>query len=296
MSPDEWKVFHDTIALAQTQIDLDYPGKLSVWEAGADLHNKLADEIHWACQFFPWHRLFLTSMERKLQKINPKFYFPWWNSAAVWDKPESAPIWKYVGTNGNSVNGDIFGGKPLHEGTSNNPLRRDYTSLAGLPAQEVFSAIYQKSLKKGGFKEWSQDMEVQHGYLHYIVGGENGQLFSMYSPLDPIFYMHHAHMDFLYVQAQSGWVASKLGASSQLRDNCDAKYKLSGFNNLFGEVMVLRPNSGYFQSLLRVCFARTAAQTHKQCGLELHKSGIHRRFIHIKQQRAGSYEQQRRQV
>ncbi len=73
-----------------------------------------------------------------------------------------------------------------------------------LISRETYNEKYQRSLLEGGFERWSEEVEILHGTLHTLVGENNGQMSSMYSPLDPIFYLHHGHIDYLCMNAQAG--------------------------------------------------------------------------------------------
>ena len=131
-------------------------------------------------------------MEKRLQTINPAFAFPYWSSGRDAANPLSAPQWNFIGTNGSPVQGDVFGGKALLDtlngGTK--PLERDYTTMQGLPTNSLWTGIYQQTLTTGGFAPFAQLMETNHGTLHVIVGGANGQMTTYCSPTDPVFYMY----------------------------------------------------------------------------------------------------------
>jgi hypothetical protein len=60
-------------------------------------------------------------------------------------------------------------------------------------------------------------MEILHGKLHIRVGENNSQMSSKFAPLDPIFYLHHAHFDFLWTTAQAGWNANRMPLDSRFK-------------------------------------------------------------------------------
>ncbi|KAI8896081.1 hypothetical protein BC833DRAFT_118686 [Globomyces pollinis-pini] len=210
LTDGEWRTYIDTIRRSK---------ELGIWERAAQLHNTLNVEIHHNCLFFFWHRYFLADMERQLQTINPNFFFPYWDSARESNSLSRSRIWQYVGTFGNPVNGGVFGTDLLSEVGQRRPLARNIASLESLngrfPSVELYSNIFRQSLANGGFERWAVDMEIWHGTLHVQTGGPGGQLSGMFSPLDPLFYTHHAHMDLLWVQAQAGWMTSNLGPNGQ---------------------------------------------------------------------------------
>lgn len=240
----EWDTFISTIQQAQTQRDPNTG--LTLWEQAADLHNSLSGSIHWNCVFFFWHRLFLQQMEQKLQEINPNFFFPYWDSSREWDRADESIVFQRVGRNGMPVSNDIFNGAALI-GSKNTPLRRDYSSLNGkLVALETYNDLFTQSLTNGGFEKWSQDAELSHGVLHISVAGVDGQMKTMWSPLDPIFYMHHGHMDYLWMQAQAGWKSANLGDGAQYGGKpiagevCGPDTELPGYSNKLSDVVEIR--------------------------------------------------------
>ena len=239
MTAQEWQTYQSTLRQAAATPDSDMP-HLSIWEAAASFHNQKNNEIHWTCSFFWWHRMFITQVERKLQKINPDFFFPYWDSASMSENPMASSHWKYIGTTGTPLQGDVFKGQALQTDT-NRSLYRSFTGGSiTLPQTAIYDSIFQDSLKLGGFKQWAKDMEIKHGYLHNSVGG---QMSGMYSPVDPLFYMHHGHLDSMWAQAQVGWKNAGLTSSSQVGGNlangavCTLNSRLPGYSNVFNDVL-----------------------------------------------------------
>jgi hypothetical protein len=215
VSENEWRVIIETIQSAQTTRDPNSRNGLSIWEEAANQHNVMAPVIHWSCTFFPWHRIFLRDVERKLQQIHPDFFFPYWDSAEEWNRADNSIVWQKFGRNGNPVSGDIFGGARLrgHDGSA---LKRGWSTLnRRLVSKDTYNEQYQRSLREGGFENWAQEMEILHGTVHIRVGENNSQMSAMYAPLDPLFYLHHGHFDFLWTTAQGGWTANRLPLDSQ---------------------------------------------------------------------------------
>jgi Common central domain of tyrosinase len=187
MTSADWNTFVTTLQRAQNTVDPSSTTGLTYWESASAMHSQLSRQIHWNCVFFAWHRLFLVHIERKLQSLNPNFFFPYWDSGAVSTSADSAPLWKYIGTNGNPARNNPFGSKNIREGNNRGrPLRRDYTSLRGLPSGQLWNALFLQSLRQNGFAQWARQMEINHGTLHNLVGGAGGQMTTYYSPADPV--------------------------------------------------------------------------------------------------------------
>ena len=205
----EWEMIVDTIKKAQQQPDDDIKN-LSIWEAGAQVHLDLSadsagkERIHGNCMFLFWHRIFLTEMEKSLQKINSKFFFPYWDTAKQWEDVEAASVWKYLGGKGNPLSNGIFGNAPFKVKGFEKPLSRTtHAWNERLYPSQFYDKLLNSSLtQKSGFAGWASDLEVSHGTFHVEVGGDQGQMSQMGSPLDPLFYLHHANIDYIWLQAQ----------------------------------------------------------------------------------------------
>ncbi len=140
MTAADWQTYTSTIQAAK--LIMDPTSNLSVWETAAKFHADNEAQIHWTCAFFFWHRYYLIETEQKLQKINPDFFFPWWNTTQVWNNQMSSVIWKHVGGAGSPVHGDIFGGKPMYQSVGHgNPLSRPFTAamLGNWPSQTLYN-------------------------------------------------------------------------------------------------------------------------------------------------------------
>ena len=82
LTDQEWEIYTTTIRAAAQMPGTT--GGRTVWEEFAQFHISMAQEIHGNCQFLPWHRMFLSYAERRLQQINPNFAFFYWDSAREW--------------------------------------------------------------------------------------------------------------------------------------------------------------------------------------------------------------------
>ena len=218
VTESEWKMIVDTIKLAQKTAEKGDPDGYSIWEAGADTHLDASNpdskkRVHNSCMFFGWHRVFLVEMEKKLQALNKDFFFPYWDSPKQWGNADNAPVWKYLGGKGSPVTNDIFGGARFKLKGFEKPLGRTSGILnENLVASETYDDLLAKNIKakaSAGYGGWSQEVELQHGTVHVTIGGDNGQMSAMASPLDPLFYLHHAHLDYLWLQAQVQWTEMK---------------------------------------------------------------------------------------
>ena len=160
--------------------------------------------------FFPWHRVFLRQFELALQ-------------AAVNDKSITLPFWDWTLNGPNDPFTPNFlggnGDKAQNYNVTSGPfafvqgnfrvtvwdmplgfpeLRRDFGEEAGsrLPsADDVMSALTKVPYSHGP-DSWENFVEgVLHDPVHRWVGGN---MWFPSSPNDPVFFLHHCHLDLLW--------------------------------------------------------------------------------------------------
>ena len=226
MSPEDVQVFRSTIRQAINTPDPDKPST-SIWQNAADMHSSIASEIHNGATFFFWHRIFLSSIEKKLQTLNPKFYFPYWQAAnefqsGRWQNSVAMSLTDLTDT---SVKTD-----------------RDLQNMDLISPAEWADLIQQSILNRQGFNHFapSPQAELLHGTLHVAVGGTSGDMSRMRSPRDALFYLHHANLDVLWSNAQVEWGKRDLPqVGAAMPDQTASKYDspIPGFNNKFADVL-----------------------------------------------------------
>jgi tyrosinase len=114
-------------------------------------------------RFLSWHRVYLYKMEVLLGHYIPDIRIPYWD----WANDHELPSW---------VN------KP--SGVTRGP---DTTRT--LPTAADVSDILMKST----YIEFTSILEDAHNHVHNWAGGTMKDL--MYSPKDPMFWLHHANVD-----------------------------------------------------------------------------------------------------
>lgn len=177
MTQFDWDVYTTTLQAAVVTTE-ETP--ISIWVEAAAFHAKLYNKIHNNCEFLFWHRLFITDVERKLQLINPLFFWPIWNEGICalinigldHNVIETSPHWAFTGTSGMPVPDGLFAYrnlsstsfdasqsfsssdyKSLNAGTGTwNFLVRNFTMddlNNALPGNELFATFFDKSTKEG---------------------------------------------------------------------------------------------------------------------------------------------------
>jgi hypothetical protein len=147
--------------------------------------------------FFPWHRLYLSMVEKRLQEINPMVTIPYWDWSYDWADPLKSPLFSSemgmdvtVGARGDCRYRRNF---PRQHCLARNYNAREFTSFYPSP---TINAIV-KSARN--YDQFRQRVEyVPHGIVHAAVGGQNGDMTAMHSPNDPIFWLHHSNVDRLW--------------------------------------------------------------------------------------------------
>lgn len=195
------------------------------WALQAFIHGNCTNFT--SCQhgnwyFPPWHRSFVYYFEQLIQGFTGYSFFrlPYWD----WSRTHSVP-------------GSFYGsGNPLDDNLSlrPSPCRSAPTAGRGRSATDKFSqndldtyvgpAVINRILQNpdyatfgGGNPGTGQLEATPHNFVHRWVGGpKQSNMVQTFSPMDPIFWMHHANIDRLY----SNWLARGFStpSSAQWRD------------------------------------------------------------------------------
>ncbi|WP_190106952.1 tyrosinase family protein, partial [Streptomyces tanashiensis] len=147
--------------------------------------------IHQTSHFLPWHREFIRRFEIKLQEHDASVSLPYWDSTV--DQSPSDPLWKpdFLG----QFDGMWRLGRVLGMDT--------------LPTQSQV----QTNQQRGTYAEFWPELEGDiHNPPHRWVGGV---MRSSASPGDPVFFLHHAWIDMLWVRWQRNHPGAPFVASGQ---------------------------------------------------------------------------------
>ncbi|BFU43602.1 tyrosinase MelC2 [Krasilnikovia sp. MM14-A1004] len=180
---------------------------------------------HRSPSFLPWHRQFLLDFERALQAIDPRVNLPYWD----WTDRDASktPFTKdFLGGDGRSSDNQVTDGPFAFSGgkwtisvsgDSRKFLRRELgASQQPLPsASDVRSVLGQNtydvspwnSTSSSGFRNLIEGWRGPnlHNRVHVWVGGD---MTSGTSPNDPVFWLHHCHIDKLWADWQKAHPSS----------------------------------------------------------------------------------------
>lgn len=167
------------------------------WNRLAAQHQDHCPHSNW--WFLPWHRAYLYYFERVCQDIlnNPSFALPYWD----WTRSPRipGPFWSGI-LNGNGIS-------PA--------LNREISANTDIPSEFVGQEVISRLMNTGSLQTIysgkpsdlgqrtaavSGEFEgTPHNNVHAYIGGVMGNYLS---PLDPIFWLHHANMDRLWASWQ----------------------------------------------------------------------------------------------
>jgi tyrosinase len=158
------------------------------WTNQASIHYNSCPHGTWF--LLPWHRAYLVYFERICQKLtgNATFALPYWN----WTDNPAVPDVFYA-------SGDVLNDttKVLAKGT---PIPAEFVShsvLEGILEETNFQIF--GSSKATTLRPPVGDGPLEatpHNNVHGLIGGDMG---TYMSPLDPVFWTHHAMLDFCWV-------------------------------------------------------------------------------------------------
>jgi tyrosinase len=183
---------------------------------------------HMAPTFFPWHRQFLLVFEGELRELDRDVTIPYWDWTA--DNASTSALWAadFMGGDGRTSDGRVVTG-PFAYRTGNWPItygvtqEKYLTRYLGRPDRPIAlptkaelddalsmatydMAPWNSAPSTEGFRNriegWPVD-ESEGGYLHNRVHQwVGGHMVGAASPNDPVFWLHHAFIDLIWVRWQ----------------------------------------------------------------------------------------------
>jgi tyrosinase len=216
MTPQQKSAFIEAILILKNNVDsVLRPGQQSRYDDFVQIHknsmgrgNPLTPNPHLSPLFYPWHRVLIRQFELALQAAanDPTITLPYWNWQLTGaDTPFTSD---FMGSNGDNLQDQRVTSGPFSreqsqfdvrvwdEDIGNTGIRRDLGANGTLPsALDVISALNRTPywMAESG---WENVSELQlHNPVHAWIGGSMAQASS---PNDPIFFLHHCHLDLLW--------------------------------------------------------------------------------------------------
>ncbi|EPZ35886.1 Di-copper centre-containing protein [Rozella allomycis CSF55] len=149
--------------------------------------------------FLPWHRHFINKFEQELRKVNANVTLPYWDWSLDAAHPEKSPILssKYMGSS--SQGGCIPDGPFKNFTVKGNCVKRTFNpnppkTITTFHSTSLLGELIRKNYTS--YDEFRSAIEGSpHGVPHTFIGGD---MSTMRSPADPLFYLHHAFIDKLW--------------------------------------------------------------------------------------------------
>ncbi|KAK9765592.1 hypothetical protein K7432_005953 [Basidiobolus ranarum] len=200
LSTQEWDDFVNAVKALHTG------PPPTIYDKFVDIHLQNVPVAHAIPGFFPWHRMFVKAFEQQLQQINPNVAVPYWDWPLDSQAPEKSVIWstKHFGSSGDA---SCVSDGPFAGWIMNTPqphcLRRKWNKgkqISALYPPELLSRILNEAKSYSEFRTAIE--AAPHGLVHVNIGSDGGDLSTMWSPNDPIFWVHHAFVDKIWTDFQ----------------------------------------------------------------------------------------------
>jgi tyrosinase len=156
-----------------------------------DIHANMDHRMHsmngpvGTRRFLSWHRVYLLKFEAELKLIDSTLFIPYWN----WAVDRHVPNWlkDFLPQGTTDLNCKIL---TVTRFPGTDP------DVPSLPTQGDLDDV----LSKSTFMQFTIALEGVHNIVHAWTGGTRGKVQGtmndiMYSPADPIFWLHHAFVD-----------------------------------------------------------------------------------------------------
>jgi tyrosinase len=136
-------------------------------------------------RFLPWHRVYLVKFEAELRLLDNTLFVPYWD----WINDRTVPAWldDLLPQGLSDLNGDPI---DVTRSPGDDPDTPD------LPAQPDLDGVNAQNQ----YVPFTSALEGIHNTVHNWVGGTMSDI--MYSPCDPLFWMHHSFIDRVWASWQ----------------------------------------------------------------------------------------------
>lgn len=197
MTWDEWSRY---LAAVKKMYIPDSTGR-SKADRFTRIHLDNASVAHNTAHFLPWHRWFTYLYEEELRKFDADVTIPYWDWTFDAQAPLKSPLFRpeYLGLKtGKAGDCNWIVSYPKRHCVVRNYHHKSFGTLYG--RRTIDRLITDTRMSWAEFAELFESSP--HGIVHYKVGGPGGDLADMASPNDPLFFLHHSMVDYIWVQRQ----------------------------------------------------------------------------------------------
>jgi tyrosinase len=216
------------------------------YDSFVDVHSS-ASNAHGGVEFLPWHRRFLHDFETQLQRLSNdcSLTVPYWNWAEETGDFGGSVVW-HANRLGSLKSGCIQDG--LAAGWVNEVggcvRRSPKTTTDGvLPSWKTMVETLEALPEYTGRAGVCSLIEnsLGHGPVHVMIGGggggEIGDMATILSPRDPVFFLHHAFVDRQFYYWQEYHLLHKTSAVTNSCGDLKECNRLGVFNVMANEYM-----------------------------------------------------------
>lgn len=210
-------------------------GGLSEWEQLTQLHFMHGDEAHGGCYFLPWHRLFLLKIENLMRVHEPDVTMPYWDWTRDSLDASVSEIWgsEYIG-------GAQRENQPIPDGPFAGLVSRfpDWHTVARnfwSGSSRNMNAFWtwndlERVVSQQSWADFADGIESAHILPHNEIGGDMRSTDT--APNDPVFYLHHGYVDYLYQIRQQRNFVTEFGGTHDFATGtvaCDPEMIFNAF-------------------------------------------------------------------
>ena len=159
----------------------------------ANKHWQIRKQVHGCSQFLPFHNIFLYDLETHLRRYNKNITLPYWNWTRYHDTPLNDPVIKLFGDDFRKRRNNCTITSFNWTFQDNSCLERTFNDKSGNHVS--WYKIYNLT-NVSNYTLMERYLEQIHAYMHVWVGGS---MITHYSPRDPLFYLHHAFVDKIWI-------------------------------------------------------------------------------------------------
>ncbi|KAF8602082.1 Di-copper centre-containing protein [Ceratobasidium sp. AG-I] len=214
------------------------------------IHMDTNNLDHFTAIFLPWHRWFLHTLQDNLKnQCGFKGTIPFWDWSRDVATLPVAPVFNGSATHGLGTFGSTATGFNVTNGAFNSTIRqypaphhlqRNFTLYpfrnspfpftpydVNLPAPQAFTPEIMDSIvsgSTGNFTDFAYKIDGRraqgpHNAAHLMTGGDMASL--LWSPNDPIFWLHHAQLDCTWARWQQKNGANLMAFGGGLKQDLD---------------------------------------------------------------------------
>ncbi|MBC9000009.1 tyrosinase family protein [Pseudomonas sp. N40(2020)] len=202
-----YRLKNDVPSILRPGLQSRYDDFVQIHKNSMGLGSPLNPNPHRSPLFFPWHRILIRQFERALQAASrdSSITLPYWNwSMSGANDPFTDD---FMGRDGDPLQNQrvtfgpfafesrLFTVNVLDNDQGDSGLLRNLGGGGALPSTEDIEAALDRTPYWSVPDGWENIAETMHNGVHAWVGGNMG---TASSPNDPVFFLHHCHLDYLW--------------------------------------------------------------------------------------------------